>query len=282
MNVAPIVTELSAGGADIWKLLIIGDRFGQPDKDEFDRHCRDLAEHIGSQLPFSEAGIGDRIRIASCFTPTTPKGMFGCEKQAERRIFGKPERVRKYLAKHGLGLRRNDLVLVLMNFPERGGAGEFVNENIAWTTPVDTRDPATGDVLEHWPDVALHELGHAFDLDDEYEQPWADAPQRPPKRNVCASAQSDDPPWKELFGDQPPARLRSSDRLFDRPDWPRDYPTAQEIAAFGATEVGMFQGARYSSEAYWRSALTCKMRSAPQPFCKVCRTVIRESILSNH
>jgi hypothetical protein len=252
-----------------------GFRPGQ--KDAFLRHCREFAKNLSQQEPFRQDHIREKIQIDACFTPTPAEGMFKCAKESERRIFGKSSLVEKYLKIHDMKRRRNDLVMVLMNIGERGGAGERGNDNIAWTTPIDVLGP-TGEIIEHWFDVALHELGHAFDLDDEYEQPWPGAAKTPPKANVCANPQ--EAPWKGRLSD-PVVTLHSHDRVFDDPKWNRDYPTQKELDRYGKVKVGLFQGARYSSDKFWRSSLRCKMRSAPQPFCDVCQSVIADKILSN-
>jgi hypothetical protein len=278
IEVAPDVTPLLDGGGDQWKLRIIGDRFQAGQDDLFLRYCREFADNLSQQGPFAHDHLRARIQIDACFTPTSAEGMFKCEKESERRIYGQSNLVEKYLRLHDLERRRNDLVLVLMNFDERGGAGERGNDNIAWTTPVDVLSP-TREIIEHWYDVGLHELGHAFDLDDEYEQPWPDAPDTPPKANVCAHP--DEAPWKGQLNDQDAVILHSHERVLDASHSSRDHPTPHELERFGNVRIGLFQGARYSSDRFWRSSLRCKMRSAPQPFCDVCQAVISGKILSN-
>jgi IgA Peptidase M64 len=282
-TVAPEIRPLLTGGEDAWRLVIIGDRFELDQRNAFFAYCQMFANELIGQAPFSDPDLRDRIQVYACFTPTTPGGMFRCRVSSERRIYGQPALVRDYIALHrdvfpALRLRSNDLVLILMNFVERGGAGESGGDNICWTTPVPWLGPDQR-VIEQWTDVALHELGHAFDLDDEYEKPWPDAPDVPTRANVSASDDPAQVPWTNDFDPDPPVTLRFDDRNIGtaNPDW----PTAAEIAEFGAVNVGMFQGARYSSKDYWRSALRCKMRSTPQPFCKVCQGVIRRSIAEN-
>lgn len=278
IKVAPKVTPLLPGGGAQWKLRIIGDMFQAGQEKAFLGHCREFADNLVRQGPFGHDHIRGRIQVDACFTPTPAKGMFKCKKESDRRIFGKSSLVEKYMKRHGLKRRSNDLVLVLMNVGERGGAGERGNDNIAWTTPIDVLGPA-GEVIENWFDVALHELGHAFDLDDEYEQPWPGAPDTPLKANVCKDP--DKASWKHRLAGQQVIMLRSHERVFDDPQWSRDHPTPHELEKFGDVSIGLFQGARYSSEKFWRSSLRCKMRSAPQPFCAVCQSVISEKILTN-
>jgi hypothetical protein len=230
---------------------------------------------MAAQAPFNHASVSGRFQIYACFTPTKPEGMFECKDQGVRRYYGNPDLVRKYLARHleahpELDRRSTDLVLVLMNFIKRGGAGEQGNDNIAWSTPVHWVE--NGMKTEDWCDVTLHELGHAFDLDDEYDAPWPGAPDVPLKANVSASPDPDSAPWKNMFDNLPPTTLTSVQLPLGR----------DELLRYGQVKVGLFQGARYSATKYWRSALRCKMRSAPDPFCHLCQAHIREVIQSNH
>jgi hypothetical protein len=273
-KVAPEVTPLIPGNQDNWRLLIVAERFQRNERDIFLAHARRLADHMARQAPFNHSSIRGTFQIYACFTPTKPEGMFECRDQGVRRYYGKPDLVRKYLSRHQdarpeLKRRSNDVVLVLMNFVKRGGAGEQGNDNIAWSTPVHWIE--NGIKTEDWCDVTLHELGHAFDLDDEYDAEWPDAPDIPLKANVAKSSNPDSAPWRDMFDALPPTTLAA-----------QDLPLGQaDLERYGQVKVGLFQGARYSATKYWRSALRCKMRSTPDPFCHVCQARIRKVIQSN-
>lgn len=274
-KVAPEVIPLIEGNRDEWRLLIIAERFQANERETFFAHAARLAEYMVTQTPFDHVSVRGSFQIYACFTPTRPEGMFECKDQGVRRYYGKPNLVREYLARHQDALpvlerRSNDLALVLMNFVKRGGAGEQGNDNIAWSTPVHWVE--NGIKTEDWCDVTLHELGHAFDLDDEYDAEWPDAPKIPLKANVSDSPDPDRAPWKDIFDPQPPTTLPFTELPLGRDD----------LVRFGQVKVGMFQGARYSAKRNWRSALCCKMRNTPDPFCRVCQTQIRKVIQSNH
>jgi hypothetical protein len=280
MTIAPEVVPLIPGNADTWRLLLIAERFQPHERDAFFAFSHYFTQYLRRQAPFNEDNVAQVIQVYACFSPSPPQGMFRSKEHTSRRVYGEPERVRKYLKKHRdeqfLRRRRNDLALVIMNIAQRGGAGEQMNDNIAWTTPVPWYD-ANRQIIEDWPEVALHELGHAFDLDDEYESEGDSG--APPGANVCHHSEIDSPPWSAQFASGNIATLRSADRRLHGAN--PDYPSAIELERFASVEVGKFQGARYSSTDFWRSALQCRMRSARDPFCAVCRTVIRKAILTN-
>lgn len=274
-GVAPEVIPLIDNSAhDKWRLLIVAERFQANERELFLAHARRLAEQMTAQAPFNDPSVKGQFQIYACFTPTRPEGMFECKFQGERRYYGKPDLVRKYLTRHSgtcpeLKRRSNDLTLVLMNFVKRGGAGEQGNDNIAWSTPVHWVE--NGVKTEDWCDVTLHELGHAFELDDEYDAEWPGAPDVPLKANVIDSADPDTAPWREHFDPAPPVTLTAAELPLGKDD----------LVRYGKVKVGLFQGARYSGKKYWRSALRCKMRSTPDPFCQVCQARILKVITTN-
>lgn len=277
IKVVPEVTPLLGGNEDKWRLLIIADRYQANEAAVFDAQARRLAMHISTQAPFNRAGIKGRFQIYACFTPTGPEGMFEFDdRESERRYYGKPALVREYLNRHKakkpvLKRRRNDIALVLTNFPKRGGAGEQGDDNIAWSTPVHLYFE-NGVMREDWCDVTLHELGHAFDLEDEYEDAWAEGDKLPLRgTNVWPDDRLDEASWLAICDTSPPDRVSHPISPFG----------ADDLALFGRIGAGLFQGARYSSTAFWRSALRCKMRSTPDPFCKVCQRQIAAKIEGN-
>lgn len=283
ITVPPEVVPLLDGNADRWRLLIVAERFQPHQRAAFFAYCRYFVEYLRNQAPFSDADLRDAYQVYACYSPSPTGGLFRSHVESERRIFGEPERVRDYLARHedgnpALRRRRNDLVLVLMNLAQRGGAGEQMNDNIAWTTPVPWYSDAN-QMLEDWPEVALHELGHAFDLDDEYQRAWSGGDGLPVRANIRRHADIDAVPWPVPFDGPPIVSLYSHHRVLGDAD--PDYPTEDERRDFGAVAVGKFQGARYSEDKFWRSALRCKMRFTRDPFCAVCRSVIREAMTGN-
>jgi hypothetical protein len=283
ITIPPEVVPLIPGNADKWRLLIVAERFQPHQRAAFFAYCMEFVEYLKQQPPFADGDIRQNYQVYACYAKSPTGGLFDSRVESERRIFGDPSRVRDYLERHddghpALRPRKNDLVLVLMNLAERGGAGERMNDNIAWTTPVPWLD-ASGQTLERWPEVALHELGHAFDLDDEYQRAWAGGDDLPVRANIRRHAEIDTQPWPMPFDGPAITKLRSNQRNVGAAD--PDYPTASEVTTFGSVKVGKFQGARYSKDKFWRSALRCKMRFTRDPFCAVCQSVIRKAILTN-
>jgi IgA Peptidase M64 len=257
-----------------WTLTVLSDCFLASDRERFLGYCEELVSYLASANPFTRDDVWPLISVVAWWAPTASRlGRFDCDYVEPRRIYGDARLVKKFMRRRGYRARANDLVLVLVDHDRPGGAGETSDdENIAWASPrVHYPDRET------WFSIALHEIGHAFGLDDEYEEAWDGAP---PKVHGNVSAQ-DNPlnvPWSYLFADgAAPAILRSVDRQLP-PGHFRDHPTDAEIAAYGHVAAGMFEGARYQTHGWWRSALVCKMRIASVDFCDHCANMIARAI----
>jgi IgA Peptidase M64 len=277
----PELRTVHSGSDPQWKLVVIAELFRPGTQEKFFQHCRDLAAHLLDSPPFNHAEVAKRIQVDGYFVASPPEGLFASTKETERRIYGDFKLVQQFIAARGIKLRNNDMVLVLMNLPWRGGAGERDDENIAWATPVSLYyGEGTQQVLqEDWRDVALHEIGHAFELDDEYEGAWAGAPPKM-QANVTNNADYNAAPWKEQFTSMPPPVLLSDQRVLPQNDWSRDWATNDEMRDWSG-KIGMFEGARYKTYGYWRSSLLCKMRLTRDKFCPQCQAIIEKAILSN-
>jgi IgA Peptidase M64 len=277
----PELRTVYKGSDPQWKLVVIAELYRPGTQEKFFQHCRDLAEHVKDSPPFNHPEVAKRIQVDGYFIPSPPEGLFACTKETERRIYGDFKLVQQFIAARGIKLRKNDMVLVLMNLPWRGGAGERDDENIAWATPVSLffGQGAQQVLQEDWRDVAMHEIGHAFELDDEYEDAWAGAPLTM-QANVTSNADYQAAPWQALFTSRPPPVLLSDQRVLPPNDWSRDWATDDEIRDWSG-KIGMFEGARYNSDGYWRSSLLCKMRLTRDKFCPQCQAIIKKAILTN-
>ncbi len=168
----------------------------------------------------------------------------------ERRIFGEDQqRARRFL--DSVGAR--DMGLVLINSKRRGGAGGVGAEWPAWCT-------IASEPRERWEDVALHEVGHAFGLADEYENQdvTVDEPVEL-ERNVARGFSQLPSAWRLLVNVEDPV--------------PTCAIVPTPATGFASDLVGTFQGARYKPDRF-RPSPVCRMRVASDDFCLVCCKLI--------
>jgi len=136
-----------------------------------------------------------------------------------------------------------DLVILLVNDLEYGGSG---GEILISSVHVSARE------------IVAHESGHAFaGLTDEYSFPF---PGYTPteKPNATAQTNRSQIKWALWIDDTTPI------------------PTPESSAY--ANLVGLFQGAQYQSNGWYRPKLDCKMRTLGVPFCEVCSEAVVKSI----
>ncbi|KUJ69079.1 hypothetical protein ACZ90_14660 [Streptomyces albus subsp. albus] len=153
--------------------------------------------------------------------------------------------------------------LVVVNTSKYGGSGGAI---------------AVTSTTANWATVAAHELGHAaFGLADEYEYLAGCAADtghdrytgaEPAEPNVTTVANPLTIKWASLVpaGTAMPTTVNADCRVCD----PQPSPVA-------AGAVGAFEGARYFHCGLYRPAFDCMMRNL-EPFCAVCRTVIRRTL----
>jgi hypothetical protein len=281
--------RLTAGGSG-WVLVLVSELFET--WDHFHAVCREFIEHVLVTPPFSDPDIKPLIGFELVFAPAGARGLFGTREairvvQAknakpgavqDRRIFGSNKSVADFLktmrwrGKKGGG----HMVLVVINSEARGGAGGARDGTPTWTT-------ITGGDNEDWKDVALHEMGHAFGLADEYyaAEGVDNGNPSPLEPNLSRHPDPGKAPWARFWPDRSAA-----------PWWQPSgsLATLDEQAAKGvdlfagrarfADMVGTFQGARYDAKKYFRAAFDCRMHHTDVEFCPCCRAIIREVILA--
>lgn len=230
-------------------LAVLAERYDQ--EAAFHADCASLLAAIEATPPFGE--VPGRVAVEALWWKTDPqKGQLGPLQfgTGTDLMYGDRALAAAFLKKSGT---RADRAVVLVNIRRRGGAGGTA-QFPAW---VSNESSAT----DSWQAVAIHELGHAFGLGDEYDSA---NPEAPPglEPNISASPDPAQAPWAHLCKVHTPA------------------PTAPfgSGAALPPDTVGTFQGARYDPQCFYRAQFACMMRSTRDPFCARCRELIRNKL----
>jgi hypothetical protein len=137
-----------------------------------------------------------------------------------------------------------DLALMVVNDLEYGGSGG--------DTLITSLNLAS-------PEIALHESGHTFGgLADEYDY---------------------GAPPGFVPAEMPNATALTNRSLIKWAAWiSTNTPLPTPAAASNAAVVGLFRGAQYQSNDWYRPKLDCKMRTLGVPFCEVCSEQLVKSI----
>ena len=239
-------------GGGRWKLAVVSERF--TDKDVFFDHVETLHRFISGQAPFSDPDMS--FAIEALYWASDPvEGLFGASDRnlAGRVLDGENGRVVRFVRHANASPRK---ILVLINSTQRAGAGGQGRDIPSWST-------VSAPPHEPWQAIALHELGHAFGLADEYETRYDLDEPNPLEPNVSAEKDPANTSWhRHATVAAPPA------------------PTAGLRMAAGhqPTTIGTFQGARYRDDRY-RPSPTCRMRTTTEAFCRICQLHIRKELL---
>ncbi len=155
------------------------------------------------------------------------------------------------------------VMVVIVNTSEYGGSGGGV---------------ATFSTAPSASDIGIHETGHtAFGFADEYDY-WADCSEsghdhytggEPGQPNVTISTNRATLKWGGLVA------ASTALPTMANPDCTKCDGRASTVP--GGT-VGAFEGAIYNKCGAYRPEYNCKMRQLAQPFCAVCRQVIRQHL----
>ena len=208
------------------------------------------SDESGADKPACSDGGGDGTTKRTYFDAT-----FCADGETQRLLSGDGELVESTVGSH---LPQWHQILVIVNDPERGGAGGTVG----WTS----------NSSADWRDVFIHELGHsAFGLADEYDYDDGDA---------FAGPEPDEPNVSKVSD---PASVKWSAQVTAGADDPTmdnsDCTTVNNDASPVATGiVGTFEGAQYWHCGLYRPRYACMMRETDDDFCPVCKKVIRDEM----
>ncbi len=139
-----------------------------------------------------------------------------------------------------------DLLVFIVNDPAFGGWGD--GRGI-----VCSADYYIGEVI-------AHELGHTLaNLGDEYSDAFPDDPEPVIEQpNTTQETRREFIKWKAWIEDSTPIPTPNS--------------------SFYGRVVGLFEGARYHSEGWYRPKFRCRMNYLIKPFCEVCTEALVKSI----
>lgn len=237
-----------------WTLAVVSERFDNAEN--FFTRAESLHDFISGQAPFSDPAVSFGVE-ALFWSSDVRQGLFGATDTnlAGRVLDGENKRVLRFVEKAAVPFRK---ILVIVNSGHRAGAGGQGRNVPSWTT-------ISAPLHEPWQAIALHELGHAFGLADEYDTAYNLAEPDPLEPNVTRESDPARTSWRHFATvSAPPA------------------PTALRDAedAHAASTVGTFQGARYRETDRFRPSPNCRMRITTKSFCKVCSEHIRTELVS--
>ncbi|MBI3852426.1 MAG: hypothetical protein HY298_19390 [Verrucomicrobia bacterium] len=137
-----------------------------------------------------------------------------------------------------------DFVILLVNHPEPGGSGQPPTPGDPLPLAITSINPSYG------PEIVVHESGHMIGgLADEYNTAY---PGFTPVEMPNATTQTNR------------AQIRWTTWILTNTPLPTpDDPTNSDL-------VGLFQGAQYQTNGWYRPRLDCKMNHLFVPFCEVC------------
>lgn len=247
-------------------VTVVSERFPESGREAFFDAVEGLRAYWCRNFrPFSDPRFGARLAIEALFWPADEKvGNFATPDSRifDRVLTGDQPTLQRYLRTAGIDPGRKPVVLVLIASQVRAGAGGSAGRFADFWAPSWVTNRAG--VSEDWEAVALHEVGHAYGLMDEYTTPYA-FPPRQWEPNVSPSPLPDNLPlpWKRMLTHQPDPHFT--------PHLPSD-----------GVVVSACRGARYSAD-YYRPSETCLMRvigneARPVRFCPVCVEVIADQL----
>jgi hypothetical protein len=258
-----------------WNLVILGDGYRTAELPAFRTHAEAFVQKLYETVPFNElwcavnvfrvdvestdSGADDPATCGDGSTGagTTARTFFDsrfCVANTRRLLAGDDALA---LSTSATAVPQRHAAVVIVNSSRYGGAGGAV----AWfsTTPQSA-------------EIGIHELGHSFfRLTDEYgdiHDTWTGG--EPAAPNATINTDHATTKWRDLI--TAPATPVVT---LANPDCTRENTAASPVPA---GTVGLFEGANRARCGAYRAEYHCKMRTLGQPFCAVCRRVIRDAL----
>jgi len=288
-------------------LLFVADGYTAGEREAFEADVRRLSDRLLSISPFSDRA--DDFNVWAIHVPAEESGTDRPSNGTYRwsptgttyDVFGAE---RYMLALDNQGLRTvaqnapYDFLIVVANSATYGGGGVFGSH------------AATAAGSEWGWYLMIHEFGHHFAaLADEYYTSYqvydVESPERPEPwaRNVTAEADPARLKWRDLLTPGVPVptpwpkealeefqrgnqKRRLELREQNRPEsemnqlFTDERKFVDELLSSSSyrAAVGLFEGANYEAQGYFRPEIDCMMFSRTEHFCRVCSRTIEEVI----
>lgn len=252
---------------------VFAERFTDPAP--FFAAVKALHTYIIGRAPFNEPGMDSIFALRGYYWRTDPRvGRFDTKDKGYNCVEARSKPAMTFSgsnadARAALGpyMWEGKYGLVLINSDIRGGAGGQADQgNPAWASI----KSCSG---EDWEAVALHEIGHALGLADEYLDSNLKKQSRNKEPNCAGSTGAGDVPW---HGHYSPGMAGS--HVYSIPEQSELGKPGQRPVP-KADFVGLFQGARYRDD-YYRPSINCLMRYTNcDYFCPICVDAIRAKLL---
>lgn len=231
-------------------ILLIAEQFDQPER--FWQACAEFQAALMNTAPFNDYLDAGKLGIIGLWWEQDAQGLFDTRyHQKTRRMFGDQARAQRYAD----SVKDDAIVIVLIDSNLWAGAGGQLFKRPAWASIYNFG--------YGWADMALHELGHSFGLQDEYVAEGPKIEYNPRFFNVTNQSDAADCIWATERS--PGITHNPTQNSAGQPPHDPDV-------------IGTFQGALYHETKYYRPSADCRMREVTAPFCPICIKAISHQL----